>query len=53
MKKEKEKNKRVKMVILEKWIRTRAELEELEIERINKIKELRLSPYCLLIFLWK
>ena len=31
------------MVILE--IRTRAKLEELEIERTNKIKELKWSPY--------
>ena len=33
------------MVILEIRIRTRAKLEELEIERINKIKESSLSPY--------
>ena len=36
------------MVILEITIRTREELEELEIEEINKTKELRLNPYWLL-----
>ena len=33
------------MAILKINIRKRAELEELEIERANKIKELKLSPY--------
>ena len=37
-------NKRGKIVILEIGITTRAQLEELEIERINKIKQLKLSP---------
>ena len=36
------------MVILEITIRTREELEELEIEEINKTKELRLNLYWLL-----
>ena len=36
----KEINERGKIVILEIRIRTRAEFEELEIKRINKIKEL-------------
>ena len=40
-----------KMAIL--GIRTRSGLEELEIEIINKIKELTLSPYWLLMSLWK
>lgn len=34
-------------------IRTRSGLEELEIEIINKIKELKLSIYWLLMSLWK
>ena len=33
------------MVILEIKTRTRTELDELEIERINEIKELKLIPY--------
>ena len=33
------------MVILEIRISTREELEELEIEEINKTKEVRLNPY--------
>ena len=33
------------MVILDIRIRTKAELEELETERINKTKELKLNPY--------
>ena len=36
------------MVILEIRIRTRAGLEELEIERINKIRRLKLCPYFLM-----
>lgn len=47
------KNKRKQMAILKINIRKRAELEELEIERANKIKELKLSPYWFLISLWK
>ena len=47
------KNKRKQMAILKINIRKRAELEELEIERANKIKELKLSLYWLLISLWK
>ena len=39
------------MVTLERRIRTKVELGELEKERINKIKELRLSHYRLLISL--
>ena len=41
------------MVILEIRIRTSEELEELEIERTNKIKKLKWSPYWLFTFLWR
>ena len=36
------------MVILEIRIRTRAGLEELEIERTNEIRKLKLCPYFLM-----
>ena len=38
------------MVIWEIRIKTRVELKELQIKRIKKIKELKLSSYWLFIF---
>ena len=39
------------MVMLDMRINKRAELEESEIETINKIQELKLSPYLLFMSL--